>query len=311
MTKPVVLALAGLMPGPFAELEANCTVHRLWEAADKEALIARVAPEIRGIVTGPGVSAELMDRFPALEIIGNFGVGYDKVDVGHAKTRGVRVTNTPGVLDDEVADLGLLLMLATARRLCVGDRFVRAGKWTQGGLPLARSLRGKRLGVVGMGRIGQAVAERAQVFGLSIAWHGPRAKPEVAHPYYPDLVALARDSDVLVLCCPGGAATHHIVNRAVIEALGPDGILVNIARGTVVDEPELVAALTDGRLGAAGLDVFEHEPKVPEALYGLDNVVLQPHVGSATVETRNAMADLVVRNLLAHFAGQPLLTPVA
>jgi lactate dehydrogenase-like 2-hydroxyacid dehydrogenase len=162
-----------------------------------------------------------------------------------------------------------------------------------------------------MGRIGQAVAERAAVFGLSIAWHGPRAKPEIAHPYYPDLVALAKDSDVLVLCCPGGAATHHIVNRAVLEALGPDGILVNIARGTVVDEPELVAALTDGRLGAAGLDVFEHEPTVPEALYALDNVVLQPHVGSATVETRNAMADLVVRNLLAHFDGKPLLTPVA
>lgn len=310
MSKPVILALAGLMPGPFAELEARLTVHRLWEAADPDALIARIAPEVRGIVTGPGVSAALMDRLPALEIIGNMGVGYDKVDVAHARSRGIRVTNTPGVLDDEVADLGILLMLATARQICVGDRFVRAGQWTKGQLPLARSLRGKRLGIVGMGRIGQAVATRAEAFGLSVAWHGPRPKPDLAYPYYPDLVALAQDSDVLLLCCPGGAATHHIVNRAVIEALGPGGLLVNIARGTVVDEPELVSALVDGRLGAAGLDVFEHEPKVPEALYGLDNVVLQPHVGSATVETRNAMADLVVRNLFAHFDGQPLLSPV-
>ena len=310
MSKPVILALAGLMPGPFAELEARLTVDRLWEAADPDALIARIAPEVRGIVTGPGVSAALMDRLPALEIIGNMGVGYDKVDVAHARSRGIRVTNTPGVLDDEVADLGILLMLATARQICVGDRFVRAGQWTKGQLPLARSLRGKRLGIVGMGRIGQAVATRAEAFGLSVAWHGPRPKPDLAYPYYPDLVALAQDSDVLLLCCPGGAATHHIVNRAVIEALGPGGLLVNIARGTVVDEPELVSALVDGRLGAAGLDVFEHEPKVPEALYGLDNVVLQPHVGSATVETRNAMADLVVRNLFAHFDGQPLLSPV-
>ena len=202
--------------------------------------------------------------------------------------------------------LALALLLATVRRIVVADRFLRAGKWHKDTFPLTQKVSGRRCGIVGLGRIGQAIARRAEAFGMPISYHGPRPKQGVSYRYYADLTDLAKDSDVLVVACPGGAATQNLVNAAVIEALGPEGTLVNISRGSVIDEPAMVAALVSGKLGAAGLDVFAAEPQVPEALLKLDNVVLLPHVGSGTHETRNAMGDLTVANLRAHFAGQPL-----
>jgi lactate dehydrogenase-like 2-hydroxyacid dehydrogenase len=240
-----------------------------------------------------------------------FGVGVDAVDLATARARGVRVTNTPDVLTEGVAELGIALLLAVARRIPFNDRYVRSGRWPKEGDPaLSSSLAGRRLGIVGLGRIGRRVAELAQAFGMVISYTGPRRKDDVAWRYYGDPVELARDVDVLIVTCKGGAETAGLVAREVIEALGPEGWLINIARGSVVDEAALVEAVVRGRLGAAGLDVFAREPQVPEALLGLDNVVLQPHQGSASEETRGAMGRLVLENLEAHFAGRPLLTPV-
>jgi lactate dehydrogenase-like 2-hydroxyacid dehydrogenase len=202
-------------------------------------------------------------------------------------------------------------MIATLRRISLGDRFVRSGAWLKGGFPLADKIGGKTMGILGYGRIGKAIAKRAQAFGMSIVYHGRHRQEGVEPRYYANLVEMARDCDVLMVICPGGAATRHMVNAEVLKALGPEGTLINAARGSVVDEQALVNALSDGTLGAAGLDVFEFEPKVPEALFAMDNVVLQPHVGSATHDTRTAMGDLTVDNLRAHFAGKPVLTPGA
>jgi lactate dehydrogenase-like 2-hydroxyacid dehydrogenase len=273
-----------------------------------------VAPRVRAAVTNGivGMKGDLIAALPALEIIGVFGVGVDSVDLATARARGVRVTNTPDVLTEGVAELALALLLAVARRIPFNDRFVRAGRWPKEGDPaLASSLAGRRLGIVGLGRIGRRVALLAEAFGMEIRYGGPRRKDDVAWRYYDDLVALARDVDCLMLTCKGGPETAGLIGREVIEAVGPDGWLINVSRGSVVDEPALVEALVGGRLGAAGLDVFASEPRVPEALLGLDNVVLQPHQGSASEETRGAMGRLVLDNLEAHFAGRPLLTPVA
>jgi lactate dehydrogenase-like 2-hydroxyacid dehydrogenase len=272
-----------------------------------------VAPRVRAAVTNgiAGMKGDLIEALPALEIIGVFGVGVDAVDLAVAKAKGVRVTNTPDVLTEGVAELGIALLLAVARRIPQNDRYLRAGRWPKEGDPaLASSLAGRRLGIVGLGRIGRRLAELAQAFGMEIRYGGPRRKDDVSWRYYGDLVALARDVDVLMLACKGGPETAGLIGREVIDALGPEGWLINIARGSVVDEPALVEALASGRLGAAGLDVFAREPEVPEALLGLDNVVLQPHQGSASEETRAAMGRLVLANLEAHFAGKPLLTPV-
>jgi lactate dehydrogenase-like 2-hydroxyacid dehydrogenase len=202
------------------------------------------------------------------------------------------------------------LTVATLRRISLGDRFVRAGSWLKGALPLAQKVGGKTMGILGYGRIGKAIARRAEAFGMHIVYHGRKPQTGVAHKYYASLTEMARDCDVLMVICPGGPATQHIVNAEVLKALGPEGTLINVARGSVVDEQALVKALADGTLGAAGLDVFEAEPKIPEALFAMDQVVLQPHVGSATHETRKAMGDLAVDNLRAFFAGKPALTPV-
>jgi lactate dehydrogenase-like 2-hydroxyacid dehydrogenase len=220
------------------------------------------------------------------------------------------VTTTPDVLMDDVADLAIGLLIATLRGICVGDRFVRAGSWPAGGLPLARKVSGKRLGILGLGRIGRAIARRAEAFGMTIGYTDLRAFDDVGYHFFPTPQALAADSDILVVAAAGGAGSRGTVGAPVMDALGPEGTLINIARGSVVDEPALVAALAEGRLGAAGLDVFADEPRVPEALWRMDNVVLQPHRASATVETRLAMGELVVANLAAHFAGQILPTPV-
>ncbi|HEY4065625.1 MAG TPA: 2-hydroxyacid dehydrogenase [Burkholderiaceae bacterium] len=309
-----------LMAGPQVSaladaVEREYTVHKLWLASDRAAFLAERAPLIRGIVTnGPvGANAELMAALPKLEIISSSGVGTDAIDLAAAKQRGVIVTNTPGVLNDCVADTGLMLMLATARRLGESERFVRAGQWATSKFPLATSLGGKTCAILGMGNIGLAVAKRAQACGMKIAYLSRSPKPALAglgFTAYTDLESLARDADFLVLTLPGGAETRHIVDERLLNALGPTGHLINIARGSVVDEAALIRALQAGTIAGAGLDVFEDEPRVPAALLALDNVVLTPHIGSATIETRAAMSALTFDNLHAHFTGKPVLTPV-
>jgi lactate dehydrogenase-like 2-hydroxyacid dehydrogenase len=310
--KPDVLLIEPMMPDVEAKLDAAYQVHRLFEAPDPTALISRIGKQVRAIVTGgrTGASNALVDALPALEIIAINGIGTDAVDLERARARSIRVTTTPDVLTDDVADMAWALLLATARHICVGDRFVRAGRWIHGGAPLATRVSNKRLGIFGFGKVGQAIARRAEGFDMEIAYNNLHRIEGVAHRYVPTLVGLADASDFLIVAVSGGSATRGIINRPVLDALGPAGILINVARGSVVDEPALVAALSEGRLGGAGLDVFAHEPDVPSALWTMDNVVLQPHQASATVETRHAMADLVLANLAAHFAGGGPLTAV-
>ena len=307
-----ILSLGPFYAPSYEAMERDFTVHKLWLAKERDALLAKVGSRIRGIQATHRDKTDvgLMDALPKLEIIACFGVGVDGVDLDAARRRGLIVTNTPEVLNECVADLAMGLTVATLRRISLGDRFVRNGSWLKGPLPFARKVGGKTMGILGYGRIGKAIAKRAEAFGMQIVYHGRKPQAEVSYKYYPKLVDMARDCDVLMVICPGGAATHHIVNTEVLTALGPEGTLVNVARGSVVDEQALVKALADGTLGAAGLDVFEDEPRVPEALFAMDQVVLQPHVGSATHETRKAMGDLTVDNLRAHFAGKPVLTRV-
>ncbi|KAK9054705.1 hypothetical protein SSX86_025784 [Deinandra increscens subsp. villosa] len=257
-----------------------------------------------------GADSALIQSLPCLEIISSHSSGLDQIDLVKCKEKGIRVTSTPDTLTDEVADLAVLLILATVRRICACDRFVRNGMWKQGDFKLTTKVSGKPVGIIGLGRIGSAIAKRLEAFNSPISYHSRSEKPDSGYKYYPNVVELASNSEILVVACSLTKSTHHIINREVIDALGPKGFLVNIGRGGHVDEPELVSALVEGRLGGAGLDVFEHEPDVPEQLIGLDNVVLSPHVGTCTVETREAMADLVVANLVAHFSNEPLLTPV-
>ena len=308
-----ILSVGPLYPSSFDSMARDFTVHTLWQAKDRAALIAEVGGRIRGIQSMHlnKVDPGLMDTLPKLEIIACFGVGVDGVDLGAARQRGLIVTNTPEVLNECVADLAMGLTLATIRRISLGDRYVRADSWLKGPLPFTRKVGGKIMGILGYGRIGKAIAKRAEAFGMHIVYHGRKEQAGVAHRYYASLTEMARDCDVLLAICPGGEATRHIVDAEVMRALGPEGTLINVARGSVVDEQALVKALTDGTLGAAGLDVFESEPRVPEALFAMDQVVLQPHVASATHETRMAMGVLTADNLRAHFAGRPVLTPVA
>jgi hydroxypyruvate reductase len=309
--KPDVLMM-GPMYAPTAEaLDAAFTLHRVWLAPDRDAFIASVAGRVTAAATSGrnGLDDATMAKLPKLKVISHFGVGVDTVDTDAARRRGITVTNTPDVLTEDVADLAFALLLATVRKVVAGDRYVRSGQWMKGPMALTDTIQGKSMGIIGMGRIGRAIARRAEAFNLSVAYQGPNRKADAAYAYFHDPVALARECDFLVAACPGGEATRGLVSREVIEALGPAGIFVNISRGSVADEPALVAALKDGRLGGAGLDVFAAEPRVPEDLLALDNVVLLPHVGSATHPTRRAMGQLVVDNLKAFFAGQKLLTP--
>jgi hydroxypyruvate reductase len=312
MMKPDILSFEQMMQDVEARLDADYVVHRPYLVKDRAALIAEIGPSIRAIVTGgqTGASNELIDALPALEIIAINGIGTDRVDLQHARGRSIRVTTTPDVLTDDVADMAIALLLATARRICFADRFVRAGRWAGEHVPLATRVSGKRLGILGLGHVGRAVARRAEGFGMSIAYSNLHPVADVSYRYEPDLVALARGSDFLVVAATGGPATRGLVDRSVLDALGPSGLLVNVARGSVVDEAALVTALAENRLGGAGLDVFVNEPNVPQELWRMDNVVLQPHQASATVETRRAMADLVLANLAAHFAGRELPTAV-
>ena len=310
--KAEVLAVAPLMPFLMESLRAEYTVHDRIHVSDPAAFAA-VAPRIRAVVANgeAKVPRELMAQLPALEMISVFGVGYDGVDVPAAHERGVPVTNTPEVLNDDVADLALGLLLSIARRIPQADRFVREGEWTKGPFALSRKVTGARLGIVGMGRIGQAIAHRALAFQMEVSYTARSPRTNVPYTYYPDAAALAAAVDFLVVITPGGAATRGMIDAKVLQALGPQGYLVNVARGSVVDQPALVAALQNGVIAGAALDVFVDEPNVPAELRNMPNVVLTPHVGSGTRQTREAMAMLTFNNLRAHFAGQPLLTPVA
>jgi lactate dehydrogenase-like 2-hydroxyacid dehydrogenase len=310
--KQELLVTGPIYPPTLAELEKTYNAHRLWTAPDRNALIASLADHLRAVASSNsgGLDAATIAKLPKLGVIAHFGVGYDTVDVNAAKARKIPVTNTPDVLTEEVADLAIALLLATVRRVPQGDRYVREGKWLKANMPLTESVQGKTLGIIGIGRIGRAIARRAEAFNLKIIYQGPNKKSDVSWPYFADPVALAKEADLVVVACPGGEATRGLVSRAVIDAIGPKGVLVNIARGSVVDEPALIDALREGRLGSAGLDVFADEPRVPEAFFAMDNVVLQPHVASATHQTRQAMGQLVIDNLAAFFAGKPLVTPV-
>jgi len=292
-----------------AGLAQRYTVHKLHEAADREAMLAEVGPRIRAIAGG-NVDAALMDRLPKLEIIANMGVGYDTIDTAAAKARNIRVTNTPDVLNDAVAEIAIALMMALSRQVPQADRFVREGRWEQGQYPFTTELRGKTVGILGLGRIGKEIAARAQALKMRIVYHGRRRQQTEPHVFYDNLEDMARDSDWLVIVAPGSASTRGIVSRRVLEALGPQGRLVNVARGSLVDEEAMIELLESGGLGGAGLDVFADEPRVPERLRRLENVVLTPHYASATRTTRDAMGALVLKNLEAWFAGDPLPSAV-
>jgi lactate dehydrogenase-like 2-hydroxyacid dehydrogenase len=307
----VLMPLPG-MPEIAERLERRVTLHKLWEAADREATLAKIAPDVRAVVSTwatARVDAELMRRLPKLEIVVGFGVGYDHIDAAWASQHGIVVTHTPGVLDEDVADIAIALTLAATRRLPQAERHLREGRWPSGAFPLTASLHGRVMGILGLGRIGKAIARRAEAFGLSVAYHGRHKQESVAYPYYPTPLALAEACDILMVAAPGGPETRHVVDARVLAALGGDGVLVNIARGSLVDEAALIAALSHGVILAAGLDVYEREPSVPAELIALDNAVLLPHVGSATGHTRTAMANLVVDNLLSWIDGKGPLTP--
>jgi lactate dehydrogenase-like 2-hydroxyacid dehydrogenase len=305
-----VLVVSKLQQNCLDALARSFTLHRLYEAADPAALLTEVGSRIRG-VAGSHVDSRLMEELPNLEIIANFGVGYDTVDVAAARARKIKVTNTPTVLNDAVAEITIGLMIALARRIPQADRFVREGKWRASGYPLQRELTGKTVGILGLGRIGKEIALRAQAMKMRVVYFGRSEQKREPYQFYADLEAMARDVDWLVAIVPGGRATDKIISRRVLEALGPEGFLVNMGRGSLVDEPAMVEMLRSGALGGAALDVFAEEPDAPEALFALDNVVLSPHQGSATAETRDLMGQLLVDNLKAHFAGEPLLSQVA
>jgi lactate dehydrogenase-like 2-hydroxyacid dehydrogenase len=309
--RPELLLVAPLMPFLLDQLRQHYTLHDRIHVSDPAAFAA-VAPRIRGVVANgeAKVPRELIAQLPALEVISVFGVGYDGIDVAAAHARGVPVTNTPAVLNDDVADLAIGLLIAAARRIPQADRFVRANEWTHGPIALSRKVTGGRLGIVGMGRIGQAIAERALAFKMEVAYTSRSPRAGVPYAYHPDPVSLAAAVDFLVVITPGGAATKGLIDARVLQALGPDGYLVNVARGSVVDQDALIDALRHGTIAGAGLDVFANEPNVPEALRALPNVVLTPHIGSGTKQTREAMGQLTFDNLHAHFTGRPLLTPV-
>jgi len=294
----------------MAELAERFALHH--QAHLPQKLDAALAASIRGLATeaNRGASRALIALLPNLEIIAVFGVGVDLVDLAAARARKIPVTNTPGVLGEDVADLAIGMMLASARQILFGDRFVRDGKWAHGPMPLGRSVGRKTMGVVGLGGIGRAIADRGAALRMRVIYTGPRRKHEAPYEYVPDLVELARRSDYLMVACKGGPETRHLISGAVIDALGPNGTLVNVARGSVIDESALIAALSSGRLGFAALDVFQNSPNINPTFLRLPNVILQPHQGSATVETRTALGKLMLDNLIAWFERRPLLTPV-
>lgn len=311
MSKPEILAVANVHPLYLKALKEVFQVHERTHEGDP-AVFAELAPRIVGIAAGgeSTVSRSLLEQLPNLKLVSVFGVGYDGIDAKAAVERGVMVTHTPGVLSDDVADLAMGLVLAVSRQIVQADQHVRRGRWPQGPMPLGRKVSGSRMGIVGLGRIGAAIARRALAFDMSVAYTARTEKPGSGYQFYPTAEQLAAAVDFLVVITPGGQGTRHLINGAVLSALGPKGYLINVARGSVVDELALIEALQAGRIAGAGLDVFSAEPHVPEALWGMPNVVLTPHMASATDQTRRDMADLAFANMQAGVAGRPLLTPV-
>ncbi len=305
-----IIVTAPLPDFLYEPLKRDYRCHDYHKAVDPAALLLAEGPRIRGLVQGGGTvtPTSLLDALPTLEIISVFGVGYDGVPVDHCRGRGLKVTHTPDVLTDDVADVAVGLVLMTGRGFAKADRFVRAGEWERRGFELTTKLAGRTAGILGLGRIGKAIAGRLSAMGMQIAYTGRKAQPDVSYRFVSDLASLAALSDFLIVACPGGAATRHLVDARILAALGSKGTLVNIARGSIVDEPALVAALANGTIRAAGLDVFADEPNVPRQLLAMDNVVLLPHVGSATRETRQAMGDLCKANLDAWFGRRQVLT---
>lgn len=311
--KPEILILVPIYAPALAALEREYAVHRLWTAPDPETYLKEKCANVRGVVTTglAGFSRRHIAALPALEIIACFGNphGTAAEDRAASAARKVIVTNTPDSISATVADLAMGLVISVIRRICEGDRFVRAGKWTGGPAPVGRELGGRACGIVGMGRIGREIAKRAEAFGMSVRYHGPRPKAEAAWPYHADLEDLARASDCLVVICPETPATRGMVDARILDALGPDGFLVNVARGPIVDQAALITALRDGRIAGAGLDVYWDEPRVPAELAVMDNVVLTPHLGSTTREIREERARKLLANLAAHFSGKPVPHP--
>ena len=310
--RPVVLQLTPLMRSVQSVLDDEYEVIA-WpeDQPGQDALIASRGSEIEVATTSGhhGIDTALAKRLPKLKLVAINGVGFDRVDIDAMKALGVAVTNTPDVLTDDVADVAIGLMINAMRRLPAAERHVREGHWPKRDPKLARTASGRRYGILGLGRIGLAIAARLGGFGGTISYSS-RTRKDVAHAYYPDARSLAEASDVLFIANAANASTRGMIDRTVLDALGPDGIIINVARGAIIDEPALVAALVEGRLGGAGLDVFTDEPHVPTELLTLENVALAPHVGSATHETREAMGRLMLDNVAAHAAGRPLLTPV-
>ncbi len=306
--KPELLALTPFYPPTLAALGRDYMLHKLWEARDPQALIAQVAPAIRGVVTTGlrGCTAEQIEGLPKLEVIGCFGTSHGTLPLAAAKARGIVVTNTPDWTVDAVADLAVGLLIAATRRIAEADRYIRAGKWASGPFPMTSDLRGKTCGIMGYGGIGSAVAKRVAAFGMRVCYHGPREKPAVTYPYYADLEAMARAVDCLIVTCPETPATRKSVNARILDALGPQGFFVNVARGGIADERALIDALKNRRIAGAGLEVFWDEPHVPQELLALENVVLAPHMGSSTLEIREHRSATLLVNLRAHFAGAPV-----
>jgi D-3-phosphoglycerate dehydrogenase len=306
------------MCGPYPAwdmqaLDPAYVLHKLWEAPDRTGLLQACAPQVRAVATRGelGASAELIAQLPALELIACYGVGTDAIDLAAARARGIRVSNTPDVLTGDVADIAVGLALSVMRRMPAADAYVRSGAWAQKNMDLVHRLYGKRVGVVGLGRIGQTVARRLSGFDVELGYFDTAARADSPHRFFGSLLELARWCDLLVVTLAGGAATHGMVEASVLDALGAEGWLVNVSRGSTVHEPALLDALEQRRIAGAGLDVFWNEPRIDPRFMALENVVLQPHHASGTVETRKAMGQLVRDNLAAHFAGRPLLTPVA
>ena len=312
--KPDVLLVGAKKPVLMKGLEGKVTLHHWLDAKDKEAFVKAVGDKIRAIAiayTANKVDEKFLKQFPHLEQVSSFGVGYDHIDAKWAGAHGIVVTNTPDVLNEEVADTALGLLLCTVREFPQSERFLRAGKWPQGHYPLTKAtLRDRTVGMVGMGRIGKAIARRLEAFGVPVVYHSRKPQAGVSYKYYPRLIDMAREVDTLMVIVPGGATTQNMINAEVLKALGPRGILINMARGSVVDEPALIEALKNRTIYSAGLDVFANEPQVPKELIEMDHIVLFPHLGSSTEVTRAAMDQLVVDNILAWAAGKPPLTPV-
>jgi lactate dehydrogenase-like 2-hydroxyacid dehydrogenase len=314
--KPDVLLIGQKKPVMVKGLDPKVVLHYLADAKDPDAFLKSLADKVRAIAiayTANKLDSAFMQKLPKLEQISSFGVGYDHIDAKWAGEHGIVVTNTPEVLNEEVADTALGLLLCTVREMPQAERYLRAGKWaSQGHYPLTKAtLRNRTVGMVGMGRIGKAIARRLEAFGVPVVYHSRHPQPGVSYKYYPQLLDMARDVDTLMVIVPGGAATANMINAEVLKALGPQGILINMARGSVVDEPALIEALKKRTIYSAGLDVFAKEPNVPKELLDMDNIVLFPHLGSSTEVTRAAMDQLVVDNILAWAAGKPPLTPVA